>query len=207
MSVLLGQLVIPIALSIVGGLLIFGVYKWIRTQGAKDEQEKVYRAMLIAKDEAQKVMESYRAKDRLIDETSRERIERIAREAGKLPRGKEGEPFKFGGLLLFALPFVLTACTSLSAVPVVPMVDLPSRPLLAACPEPPAPSGVIVKFSDVPGDGLAVILPMKDAEAIRVYLTEAPRCWAEREILLDAHLQKLENRLKAVIEIGGRDGK
>ena len=69
-------------------------------------------------------------------------------------------------------------------------VELPPRPALEACPAKPQVSGLVV--------GGKVELEMQDALALHEWMQEYPICMQSNAVRLEGHIEKLENRLKAV---------
>ena len=74
-------------------------------------------------------------------------------------------------------------------------VPLPPRPALVACPEKPLIESKIV---DVEGVGQHVMMSMADALKLRNYLYALMICALENELTLKGHVEKLENRIKAL---------
>ena len=74
-------------------------------------------------------------------------------------------------------------------------VPLPSRPALSECPQKPA---IDAKVVDVEGKGKYVMLSMADALKLRDYIYEFLVCAASNMVELMGHIEKLENRLKAL---------
>ena len=72
------------------------------------------------------------------------------------------------------------------------MVEIPTRPSLRECPRVPD-----IEARIVVGEA---ILALKDAEALRDYIYAYRVCAEINSITLDAHITKLENRLKALQE-------
>ena len=66
------------------------------------------------------------------------------------------------------------------------------RPVLQVCPEIPTIEGTVT------GDTLTLTLP--DAERLRTYVHAYRLCAETSVIVLDAHITKLENRLKVLQE-------
>ena len=71
-------------------------------------------------------------------------------------------------------------------------MDIPARPVLQVCPEVPTIEGTVT------GNVLTLTLP--DAERLRDYIHSYRLCSETNSVLLKAHLDKLENRLKALQE-------
>lgn len=69
-------------------------------------------------------------------------------------------------------------------------LTLPVRPALETCPDDPHVTGRMV--------GGDVILSQADAEKLRAYLQGLRVCAAANVIILEGHIEKLENRLRAL---------
>lgn len=69
-------------------------------------------------------------------------------------------------------------------------MEIPQRPQLTACPEEPLIEG------DVFGE--KVTLSLKDAIKLKDWIATMRKCTAEHEVVLKGHLEKLENRLRAL---------
>ena len=67
----------------------------------------------------------------------------------------------------------------------------PQRPVVRVCETEPKVEGV--------KDGDKVILPLADAIRLRDWIDELQICHETNELLLQAHIEKLENRLKIFI--------
>ncbi len=90
---------------------------------------------------------------------------------------------------------LLGAC---ARAPVVarPVVSLPPGPALPVCPDRPAAPGVVVQREE---DGpLFVMFPLEVLEQLSAWIPAERACRAEREALLEGHVEKLENRLRAL---------
>jgi len=73
-------------------------------------------------------------------------------------------------------------------------VQIPVAPATADCSKRPAVSGTVRTI-----DGKRyVLVPIEDADVLRKWITDEIVCAKSNEILLRAHIEKLENRLKAV---------
>ena len=90
-------------------------------------------------------------------------------------------------LLLIVLSF--SGCAVRTPAPTV-QFPFPARPELHQCNPKPEIEGRV--------DGENVILSTKDATRLRTWYTELEICHLENEVLLNAHIEKLENRLKAL---------
>lgn len=69
-------------------------------------------------------------------------------------------------------------------------VELPSRPAMVECPTRPFVEGDVK-------DG-NVIIPLQQALALRQWINDTEICHETNEATLRGHLEKLENRLKAL---------
>jgi hypothetical protein len=92
-------------------------------------------------------------------------------------------------LILAALIFSSSGCVT--AV-VHPKVDVPERPALSLPAERPSISGSVIEQSGQ----IVVVLPFDAAIQLRDYILKLE----ESIIILQGHLEKLENRLKALGE-------
>ncbi len=100
-------------------------------------------------------------------------------------------------LLLLSLAALHGCAPTLAAPPSAVRIEIPTRPALPACPPQPHPAATV---ADVQG-ALVVQLSLEAAKTLQTWGRQAPACWAGRETLLNSHIEKLENRLRAV---GGR---
>lgn len=73
--------------------------------------------------------------------------------------------------------------------PPVP-IPIPARPALEACPEDPGVQGVVK-------DG-HVHIDVQEAIKLRVYIEGLRNCSRINVIILHGHIEKLENRLRAI---------
>lgn len=96
------------------------------------------------------------------------------------------------GILLTLL--LISSCTTRSVIARVP-VPLPARPVLAECPQKPT---IDAKIVDVEGKGKYAMMTLADALALRDYIYGTLACDASNMIELMGHIEKLENRLKAL---------
>src|SRR3990167_6728972 len=78
-------------------------------------------------------------------------------------------------------------------------VDIPDRPKLAQCPAKPETEGVIEKVNG----NLMVVMPLEAAKKLQTWTRLYPICAATNLIILEGHIEKLENRLKALRGDGG----
>lgn len=78
-------------------------------------------------------------------------------------------------------------------------VPLPARPVLSECPQNPHVKADIV---DVEGKGKYAMLSLVDAIALRDFIYAALSCDAGNMVELMGHIEKLENRIKALSEGG-----
>jgi len=76
-------------------------------------------------------------------------------------------------------------------------VPLPPRPDLAECPRVPKIQGHVV---DVEGKGNHLMMSLADAIALRDWIYEALACDASNMVELMGHIEKLENRIKAIAD-------
>ena len=85
-----------------------------------------------------------------------------------------------------------SSCSLLTTTPKV-VVDIPTRPVLVACPAKPVIEGDIINGK--------VVMSMEDAKALSDWTRQIVQCQQDHEIILNGHIEKLENRLKA---LGGK---
>lgn len=94
-------------------------------------------------------------------------------------------------MLLLSLATLLnSSCVVPSYQPGI-VLPLPPRPALSACPEDPGVQGKVT-------DRGTVELTLPEALKLRRYIDALHICRAEHEIVLDGHIEKLENRLRAL---------
>lgn len=196
----------PLLAGVAALVALLLVYAGIKRKGAREAEDRFTRDLAEARQEQQQKVDEARGQDATIDAETRARLEKAAQKHAERrpepPSGppKPGQGFQFAFPLVLALgvSLALSACVTRpwSAPPPV-AIDIPARPILPSCAPAPHPTGTIIQTEA----GLAVALSMPDAQAVSGYLREAPGCFERREILLDGHAQKLENRLRAV---GGR---
>lgn len=195
---------------IVGGVALFAILiAWLgfkskyKSQGMQEQAQKDAAAQVQAKEALQAKVDNARGQDSVIDKKTQMAKEQIKAELAKTkpakPVGepKVGDQFKFCWLApLFLLSALLFSCATTQDIPVVAKVrvEIPARPELPACPEVPHPVGRVVQTDA----GMGVLLPLNNAQAIAAYLRDAPACQQIRELELLGHVEKLENRLKAV---------
>ena len=72
------------------------------------------------------------------------------------------------------------------------VVEIPARPELADCPVKPPLVG------QVSPDGKYVALDIQTALALKKYMAELETCSSSNVVILNGHIEKLENRLKAL---------
>jgi len=196
LELLLGPLLGKILPWVVGALAVLGLYIGIKRKGASEEHARHQQATIAAQQAAQQRIDDARDADRAVDEATRARIAKASPPPAPAPPPtghKPGDRFQFSWLVGIALAG-LSGCAAVAAAPTV-RIDVPARPVLPACPEPPRPAGTITRSES---GGLGVLLTIGDADSLRTFLREAPACWTIRELLLDGHITKLENRLRAV---------
>jgi hypothetical protein len=92
-------------------------------------------------------------------------------------------------LLLLLATFSSSSCSFI--LPKKIFVQIPERPQLEECERKPSVQGSIV-------DG-NVVLKREDADRLRDWIASYQTCTQSNEVRLEAHVQKLENRLKALI--------
>ena len=97
-------------------------------------------------------------------------------------------------LFLIALTLFASSCAFRSVLATVP-VPLPASPVLIDCPVKPLIEGKIGQFD---GHGDAVILTKENAIKLQTYLQELELCMVLNLVILEGHIDKLENRLKAI---------
>ena len=192
-------LVGPLLPYILGVLALIGAYFGIKSKGARDERARQEAAAARSRQEAQDRVDAARDQDAVIDESVRRELERIVPSApperGDRQPLKPGDRFEFGWILLIGAALILGACARVTPAMAPVHVEIPARPLLPACPAIPHPKGVVVL--DERGEQ-AVRIGMEDAALLKQYLAVAPVCWEAREIILGGHLEKLENRIRAL---------
>jgi hypothetical protein len=88
--------------------------------------------------------------------------------------------------------FFVSSCAWIPSTAVT--IALPPEPQIVECPAPPNVEAHIVESNGVK----SVIMPYTKAEEIRNWMHDYPKCMQSNEVLLKAHIQKLENRIKAV---------
>ncbi len=97
--------------------------------------------------------------------------------------------------LLQAMIFGLAASFLSSCSPLVMAtgtVDIPARPILMECPTKTQLSGVIGPNGDT------VVFDLTEANAFREWINAFIPCLEANIARLDGHIEKLENRLKAM---------
>jgi len=92
------------------------------------------------------------------------------------------------------LSFSLAGCSALSVNPGMP-TGIPPRPALAQCPAYPDVRGKVV---DVEGVGKHVMLTLEDAKRLSAWIHAYLVCSQENQAELLGHLEKLENRIRAL---------
>ena len=97
--------------------------------------------------------------------------------------------FKAIASLLLLISFV-SSCSAV-AIPKVQIV-IPDRPLLLECPEKPFVEGEVIADT--------VVLPFDQAEALKKWIDGTSICKDSNILMLKGHIEKLENRLKAVTD-------
>lgn len=101
--------------------------------------------------------------------------------------------------IIRAILLAIALSSSLSCAPLTllkqPALVLPARPTLVECPK---SSGVEGTVRRSPGGLTEVVLTIEEAKRLREFLTSLQSCGATNEILLRGHIEKLENRLKAL---------
>ena len=95
--------------------------------------------------------------------------------------------------LIIAL--LISGCAYIRSPLVSASVPLPARPALVECPVKPLMEG---KIGQSDGHGDVVILKKEIAILLQTYIREIELCLAINLVILDGHIEKLENRLKAV---------
>ena len=70
-------------------------------------------------------------------------------------------------------------------------IVLPSRPVVVDCPDLPDVRGVVT-------DHQTVEIPLPAANTLREYIHALLACSQETRVILSGHIEKLENRLKAL---------
>lgn len=70
-------------------------------------------------------------------------------------------------------------------------VPLPARPVLQACPEDPGVQGTVTNRGTVE-------VKVDDAIRLKRYISELEFCNKANVIILNGHIEKLENRLRAI---------
>lgn len=92
-----------------------------------------------------------------------------------------------------SLLLVITLSSSCSFIYAKPTpIDIPKAPTLASCPAQPDVRGVVAP------DGQSIILPVKDALALRDWIRAYKICAEKNAIDQAAYIEKLINRLKAL---------
>jgi hypothetical protein len=81
------------------------------------------------------------------------------------------------------------SCSLLNAPPQV-VISIPQRPVLGDCPAKPVIEGNIINGK--------VVLEMTDAQQLSDWTRQIVKCQRDHEIILNGHIDKLENRLKAL---------
>lgn len=86
-----------------------------------------------------------------------------------------------------------SSCTPVYvAPPSIPVnVVLPPRPVLEKCPEDPGVQGVVTEKRTVE-------IPVNDAIKLKAYIAGLIFCEKANVILLNSHIEKLENRIRAL---------
>ena len=90
---------------------------------------------------------------------------------------------------------VVGGCAVLNLAPPKVPIDIPPRPELVVCPERPQLQGRIIELED---GSWGVLLTPETAMALRVYLNGYRLCAETNTVMLEGHIEKLENRLEAV---------
>lgn len=90
--------------------------------------------------------------------------------------------------LLMGMFLSFSACSLVFPAKVA--IDIPPRPMLEACPPKPAVQGIFK-------DG-SVVIPLADAKRLRDWISAYTVCAESNEARALGHIEKLENRLKAV---------
>lgn len=98
----------------------------------------------------------------------------------------------FQCLLLLVLISLGSSCALLQP-PMMVVLVIPDRPILHVCPE------FVVVEGDIVGDRIS--LTLVDAQKLRTWIHSYLACAKTNTVILDGHIEKLENRLKA---FGGR---
>ena len=203
---LIGKFLGPLLAGAAALVALLLVYFGIKRKGAREAEDRFTRDLAETRQEQQQKVDEARGQDATIDAETRVKLEKAAQKHAERRPEPPSEPPAPGKSFQLAFPLVLalgatlalSACVTRPFSPPPPVaIDIPARPILPSCPPAPHPTGSIIQTEA----GLAVALSMPDAQAVAGYLREAPGCFERREILLDAALQKLENRLRAV---GGR---
>lgn len=92
---------------------------------------------------------------------------------------------------LMLLAVLLSSCSLISPQKIV--ITLPERPELAACPEKPVVTGDVV-------NGEVKIL-LADAVKLSTWMRDYQICAERNAAKLSGHIEKLENRIKALAEV------
>lgn len=72
-----------------------------------------------------------------------------------------------------------------------PPIPLPARPVLEQCPIDPGVQGVVTNRQTIE-------IPVQDAIKLKQYINGLISCEKINVLLLNGHIEKLENRIKAV---------
>lgn len=190
----------PLVAKLLGAIAVLGAlaaaYFGIKQKGVKEERDRQEIKTAKARAEIQARVDEARSQDAVIDQKTDAKVVEIRKktEPAKDPPGgyKPGDIFKF----TFALFLLLGACSYVRpATPVA--VDIPLRPQLPECQTKAEVQGTVVQGEG----GLMVAIPLDQAKALSAWVAAFAACSAVRETVLTGHIEKLENRLKA---LGGR---
>src|SRR3990167_600997 len=96
-------------------------------------------------------------------------------------------------LLIATLSVFVSSCATIG-IPLAAPIDIPARPVLAVCPELPVIEGILIEQ----GGETAILLPLVEAEKLRTFIHTFIECSVINQIELLGHIEKLENRLKAL---------
>lgn len=172
-------------------LALLGVVLGIFLKGRASGKDAVRREVEAEKQALQERVDGARRSDAEVDRRTAAKVAEALKTPPPAPPASPGSGYQFLWPLLLALPLLLAACAHV-APPAAVFVDVPALGALPDCPPAPHPKA---KKDEKAG---VVILTVAQADAIRDYLARAPGCWAAREAILRGHIEKLENRIRAV---------
>src|SRR2546427_5253831 len=92
-------------------------------------------------------------------------------------------------ICLALISLAILSSFSCALITVKPVVDIPPRPELLVCEEMPATGATV--------QGDTVVMPLEDAIKLRDAIGALKACGEENVFILNGHIEKLENRLKA----------